>query len=295
MTGNKVVHESQSKNLTTDLRNGSIPYIVMYRIPANTLINGYAYDVKLEVSGEGRRTTTSKSLIIDFTPRFGYLTIEPKQGTAFNTTFRLRSYGWIAHRNRKPLLYRFGYNDGSKIRSVSGWQSSNVLGGTVFPQGDPQDGNKLNVFVEIKDTYGLIVKNEVSLMVSAQNSNDHDQILAYYQNHVNMKDKISMSTVITGIMKSEMADETKRSYVETYLKTIEITSNISHLTSMFVDTIEDLVTMMNKSGNVLSQQSKERIARMAAKFSQEYETLVTYPKKTQVSCREYKVLIRLSF
>ena len=280
--------ESQIRNLTTDQTSGSIPYISMYRIPRDTLKSGYRYQVDLQVTAEGRNIKHSKSLTITVPPRFAHLVSEPTHGIAFNTTFRLRSYGWIAHNNRKPLLYRFGYKAGSQIRLLSGWQSTNVLGATLLPSGDPQNGNKLTIFAEVRDNYGLIVKKEATAIVIAQESNNYESLFKYYQERVIEKDHASMSTAIIGIVNSGLSNEAKSPYVETYLNAIESATYTSDLISLFIDTMDGLVTL-NNSGDLLSQQSKEIISRMVVKFSKELETSATYPKKTQVSCNTLKL------
>ena len=276
--------QSQLQSLTTDLTNGSIVYAMIYRIAKNVLRSGYLYDVNLEVTADGRNSKSSMLLRVDMSPRHGNFEVEPKDGTAFNTTFRFRSYGWIASSSKKPLLYRFGYKIGPKTRLLSAWQSTNILGETLLPEGDLQNRYKLTVFVEVMDAYGLAVEKEARVTANAQESGNFEGLIKYYQKCVNEKDYASMSVAINGIINTDLSDEIKRSHVETYLNVIENADATIDLTAIFVYTISDMVNVRTENASLLSEQSKGDIARICAKLSNEFKLSVRYLKTSPVSC-----------
>ena len=256
---------------------------MIYRIAKSILRSGYLYDVNLEVTADSRNSKSSLLLRVQMPPRYGHLEVEPKDGIAFNTTFRFRSFGWIGSSSRKPLLYRFGYKIGPRTRLLSGWQSANVLGETLLPKGDLQNGYKLNTFVEVMDTYGLIVEKEATIVVNAYESRNFEGLMKYYQKCLNEKDYASMSIAIDGIINTDLSDEIKRSHVETYLNAIENADVTIGLTTIFANTLSDMVTLWNKNASLLSEQSQGNIARISAKLSNELKLSATNPKISQVS------------
>ena len=274
--------QSPTGTLNTNLANISIPYITTLKVPNNTLNSGHMYRISLKVTFDGKDSSSSKLIGMEIPPRFGHIETEPNQGAAYNTTFRIRSYGWIAKSDTKPLLYRFGYKKGSKVRFLTGWQNFNVLGEVLLPNGDPNNGNKLDLFAEVKDANGLIAERQVTVEVSAQERNNYEHLVRHYKDSLAKKDHAAMSNAIVGIISSSLGDDSKRLHVESYFDSIESAPYYSRLASLFIDTLNDLVMLTNKNGTVFTRLSKERIARMSAKCAEAFEKSMLHTKTSQV-------------
>lgn len=263
--------------------NGSIPFIVFFEIPKNTLENGKFYKVALNATIMYRSSESTWVLKTPIFPRYGKLVVEPRSGTSFNTTFRLRTYGWVEQSNGKPLHFRFGYKVASKVRLLTEWQSSNVLQETLLPHGEPDNGNKISVFVEIKDSKGIVNMKEVEHKCDLQEINDYQHLVRYFEQRLAAKDFGAVSIGILGILSSNLSTEMKRERFEVYLGAIENIQHLQSLNAILIDSIDDLVTLLKRNRVMLTHELKERIAKVTIKLAKSLEDTMTGQSSLLVS------------
>ena len=289
--GQEIPLQSSNGTLRTDVTHGNVTYVTTLKVPKNKLRNGYTYNVKLNATVSGGSSVSSEILQLHLPPRFGKFDVHPTQGIAFNTTFRVRTFGWIARDLVKPLVFRFGYMLGSKKRLLTGWQSSNILHETLFPEGDTQDGNKLTVFVEIKDKNGLRSESHVAVRVNRPQVDQKEHLVQYYATRLIEKNYAAISVAILGIAKGGLTNEAKVKHVDAYLGAIEKVISSPSLTFLLSETLYGLAAPSNVSGVVLSHHLKETIARLSVQLAKTFDEEKKIIRASQVR----KLVIFLNF
>ncbi|XP_065064866.1 uncharacterized protein LOC135691053 [Rhopilema esculentum] len=255
--GNTASLSSSSGSLSNDHVNGSLPYNTIFKVPKNTLKVGYAYEVKLSANSQSHASMVFE---LRLPSRHGHFQVEPKSGLAFNTTFRLRTYAWIDQKAHKPFHYRFGYMKGAESRYLTVWQSSNVLTRTFLPPGHQEDGNKLTLFVQVRNAIGLIFARQHVVTVENQQAANDGDLYTSYLRMVSEKDVNSMALTLQGLFKTGLTDEVKRTGFESYLNAIKTVPLMPNFSPIVLDTIKVLLNMVNRSESIITMDIKETIA-----------------------------------
>ena len=263
-SGQEVMIPSSNGSITADHTSGTVPHNIILTLPKNTLQPAYTYKVSLTASIGAASSQGSMHRQIGIAPRHGHLEVIPKIGVAYYTNFRLRSFAWIDTDMHKPLQFRFGYVKDMKRRYLTAWRNYNVLSGTLLPS-----GNSLILFVEVRNSVGLVAERQVVVTVSSQMNANDASLVQYYEDVTKHRSCEKISTAVTGIVKSGLSDGAKRTHLGAYLNVVKGTSLWPSLASVVTGTINDVVSAA--SGSLLTPELKNDIALLTTKISNSLE------------------------
>lgn len=104
------IDNTSAKFLVPTLRLTAGTHVVQQSIVANTLVYGGSYLLRLFTTyGVGKGSYAQMTVNTNVQPSSGIIIVSPQSGTALNTTFLIRTYGWQTLADNYPLTYTQQY------------------------------------------------------------------------------------------------------------------------------------------------------------------------------------------